>query len=304
MGTEILCIFHANCLDGFASRFVVETYYKDEADTTIAVTAATHGQDPPYTEAAGKDVVIVDFSYPKEQILKLAEVAKSVLVLDYHLTSEAELAGFIPLSRHTTVDIANQGTPMGAYPHNIRVLFNMDRSGVGIAWGYYFPDEFMPRMFQHVQDRDLWIFGLKLSKEVCAALHLYPRDYDTWTMLLKAGCDDLIREGTVLVKSFDQNVKTLIRTGKFYINVCGYEVPILNVPPMYASEAGHIMSEREPFAICYWCVGSVYQYSLRSSEHNPDHVNVSEIATRFGGGGHRHAAGFRVDTFPPVCTKE
>lgn len=29
--------------------------------------------------------------------------------------------------------------------------------------------------------------------------------------------------------------------------------------------------------------------------NNPDHADVSVIATKFGGGGHRNAAGFRVD---------
>lgn len=35
-------------------------------------------------------------------------------------------------------------------------------------------------------------------------------------------------------------------------------------------------------------------YSLRSCAEYAGHVDVSEVARQFGGGGHRHAAGFRA----------
>jgi nanoRNase/pAp phosphatase (c-di-AMP/oligoRNAs hydrolase) len=47
--------------------------------------------------------------------------------------------------------------------------------------------------------------------------------------------------------------------------------------------AGH------PFAAGYQDQGTLRKWSLRSG---PDGVDVAAIAVRFGGGGHRHAAGF------------
>jgi nanoRNase/pAp phosphatase (c-di-AMP/oligoRNAs hydrolase) len=61
---------------------------------------------------------------------------------------------------------------------------------------------------------------------------------------------------------------------------------------MYASEAGNIMSESFPFAGTYYDTALHRVFSLRSRESG---IDVSEIAVRFGGGGHKHAAGFKVD---------
>ena len=52
------------------------------------------------------------------------------------------------------------------------------------------------------------------------------------------------------------------------------------------------MSENEPFAACYYETEKGRVYSLRSQEYG---VDVSVIAALFGGGGHKNAAGFRVN---------
>jgi nanoRNase/pAp phosphatase (c-di-AMP/oligoRNAs hydrolase) len=51
------------------------------------------------------------------------------------------------------------------------------------------------------------------------------------------------------------------------------------------------MSKGEPFAACYWDTPESRVFGLRSGE---DGADVSEIAKQYGGGGHKHAAGFKV----------
>jgi nanoRNase/pAp phosphatase (c-di-AMP/oligoRNAs hydrolase) len=59
-----------------------------------------------------------------------------------------------------------------------------------------------------------------------------------------------------------------------------------------ASEAGDEMCKGKPFAATYYVdKDGMYNFSLRSSE---DGIDVSEIAKVYGGGGHKHAAGFKV----------
>jgi oligoribonuclease NrnB/cAMP/cGMP phosphodiesterase (DHH superfamily) len=64
---------------------------------------------------------------------------------------------------------------------------------------------------------------------------------------------------------------------------------------------GEISEIGNTLALTYPCVAMWFEtetgeivYSLRSSAENPDHVDVSVIAKCFGGGGHKHAAGFKV----------
>jgi nanoRNase/pAp phosphatase (c-di-AMP/oligoRNAs hydrolase) len=51
------------------------------------------------------------------------------------------------------------------------------------------------------------------------------------------------------------------------------------------------MSLASPFAACYWDTPAGRVFSLRSGENGMD---VSVIAQKYGGGGHKHASGFRV----------
>jgi nanoRNase/pAp phosphatase (c-di-AMP/oligoRNAs hydrolase) len=44
-------------------------------------------------------------------------------------------------------------------------------------------------------------------------------------------------------------------------------------------------------AACYWDTPNGRVFSLRSTDDGPD---VSEIAKRYGGGGHRNASGFQM----------
>ena len=51
-----LCIYHANCNDGFAAALAVWLKYPD-----IVFVGGVYGQNPPYCQY--HDVVMVDFSY-------------------------------------------------------------------------------------------------------------------------------------------------------------------------------------------------------------------------------------------------
>ena len=76
------------------------------------------------------------------------------------------------------------------------------------------------------------------------------------------------------------------------VHLENHKIPMANLNGMYASEAGNIMSEGFPFAATYYDTVSYRVFSLRSQESG---IDVSEIAIKFGGGGHKHAAGFKVD---------
>ena len=96
------------------------------------------------------------------------------------------------------------------------------------------------------------------------------------------------------------DIHEFIKVAAYRTVIAGYDVPVLNVPYFYSSDAGHILGVNEPFAACYWDTAKGRTYSLRSSEEG---IDVSEIAKMFGGGGHEHAAGFSVshDGIGRVC---
>jgi len=72
-------------------------------------------------------------------------------------------------------------------------------------------------------------------------------------------------------------------------------IPIYNLPGFMISDTLHMALEKYPsarYAVGYFDLPGKRIYSLRSRQGSE--VDVSEIAKRHGGGGHKHAAGFSV----------
>lgn len=71
----------------------------------------------------------------------------------------------------------------------------------------------------------------------------------------------------------------------------GYTVPVVNGSLFMSSEVAGELAEGHPFAAMYAETEKGVIWSLRSRN---DGVDVSEVAKRYGGGGHKNAAGFTV----------
>jgi uncharacterized protein len=98
--------------------------------------------------------------------------------------------------------------------------------------------------------------------------------------------------GHAIMRAKDKDTRELSEN-KFKLNIAGHEVWAVNVPYTFSSDMGHLLGKGEPFAATYYFDGKDYIFSLRSDDNGLD---VSEIAKKFGGGGHKHAAGFKVQS--------
>jgi len=156
-----------------------------------------------------------------------------------------------------------------------------------LAWDYWFPDKPAPLLLQYIQDRDLWLFKLQNSAEVSAALKSYPRDFEVWSTL---SVDALVRDGIAIQRAKSVQVADHVENATLR-NVGGYLVPVVNAT-CHLSDIGDQLNARfpaSPFAACYFDrADGKRQWSLRSRGE----FDVSEVAERFGGGGHQNAAGY------------
>ena len=275
--TSIVCIYHGNCADGFGAAWVVRRAF---AGSNIEFYAATHGQPAP--DVTGKKVIIVDFSYPHDTLLAMAEAAVSVLVLDHHKTAQADLKD---VPHAGLVHKYHQVEP------RLHALFDMNRSGAGLAWDYFFLGEPRPALINHIEDRDLWLFKLEGTREIQASLFSYPYDFEVWDELFEGDMRSMRADGLAIERKHHKDVAELIGVTKRRMMIGGFDVPVANLPYTLTSDAGAVMCAGEPFAACYWDTPNGRSFSLRSTDAGED---VSEVAKQYGGGGHRNASGFRV----------
>jgi len=266
-----MCIYHANCADGFGAALAVWMRFGN----SVEFIPASYGEIPP--NCAGHDVLLVDFSYKLPVLEQIIDQAKSVTILDHHKTAEADIQPLLDAGR-------------------VYGEFDMARSGAAIAWDWCFPDEDRPRLIEYIQDRDLWQFNLEGTREISAALFSYDYEFEVWKNILTAMEDDEGREfffqvGKVLRRKYNKDLDGILKATKRRMLICGYSVPVANVPYMFASDAGNRMAEGELFSASYFDTQDGRKFSLRSKDTGLD---VSEIAKRFGGGGHARAAGFMM----------
>jgi oligoribonuclease NrnB/cAMP/cGMP phosphodiesterase (DHH superfamily) len=282
--SKILCIYHGNCQDGFGAAWAV----RHALGRHVEFYAGIHQNEPP--DVAGRHVLLVDFSYKRPVLIEMAAVARSIVILDHHKTAAQDLAGFREPAPFVEWRIGD-GPLVEGDAEPIAALFDMERSGAGLAWDFFHDGEARPHLINHIEDRDLWRFQFPATRAIAATLFSYPYDFDVWDGLMAANMVTLAVEGAAIERKHHKDIAELVGVTKRRMVIGGHDVPVANLPYTLTSDAGHMMAQGEPFAACYWDTPDGRVFSLRSADGGLD---VSEIAKAYGGGGHRTASGFRM----------
>lgn len=269
MKRPVICIFHKNCVDGFGSAWVVRKALGDQVEFHEGV------YSEPTPNVVGKDVYLVDFSYERSVVETMIESANSVTILDHHSSAIKDLEGLRVGSK------------------TLYGVLDPTRSGAMITWDYFFPNQEPPQLLKHIQDRDLWKFNLPATREIQAALFSYPYSFEDWDKLMQPEeIPQLIVDGIAIERKHHKDIEELLPQVTRKMNICGYIVPIANVPYMMGSDAGDTLCKGEPFAGYYYDTPTLRVFGLRSDENG---INVGEFAKKnFSGGGHDKASGFKV----------
>lgn len=263
---KTVVLYHANCADGFGAAFAAWKKFGATADYI----PVTH-QGPVPKGLYGKVVYTVDFTYPLETTEILMRNNARVTAIDHHISSR-------PVTEKTE-----------------NFLYAVDHSGAVLSWMYFHPKTKIPTILQYIEDTDIWKFKLPRSKELFAYLDLFDFSFEKWNMLMRGferphARSDYAKKGALLLRHEEKLIERLVANNAEIVEFEGYRVYAVN-SPLFQSEIGHVLSlERPPLAIIWSEKEQRINVSLRSDGS----IDVSEIAKRFGGGGHRAAAGFSI----------
>lgn len=274
MNQNPLCIYHHGCTDGMAAAWAVRRFYLGNVEMHPGI----YGEDPP--DVTDREVIIVDFSYKRPVMLRLIEQARRVLVIDHHKTAAEDLKDL---------------------PAKAITVFDMEKSGAMLTWENFFTGEMPPLLFDHIQDRDLWRFKLPKTREIIAAVYSYPMDFGTWDALMQRNLVELEHEGRTLVRKQRADIAAFVDNATRWVVLAGVVIPCVNAPWMFASDVAGQLAQGQPFAATYYDDDEGRRWSLRSA---PDGADVATIAQAFGGGGHAHAAGFRMTREEAIAFEE
>jgi hypothetical protein len=272
---ETVVIYHGGCTDGFCAAFLL--WQKFPAATFIR---AKYGDAPP--DVTGKIVYIVDFSYSRQILQDMHATAEFLVVLDHHKTARLELDGL---------------------PY---CIFDMTKSGAMLTWEYLEKlngntiVREAPWFVQYVQDRDLWLWRLPESKAVSAGLRSLPMDFERWQKIALADSfRDLVEDGEAILRDQELTVRAKVEQSALVTVELGSlsgQWRQCNATTLISETAGELAKETGIGCCWFERTDGARVYSLRSTVESG--IDVSAIAKTFGGGGHKHAAGF---TLAPEC---
>lgn len=276
-------IHHSPCDDGHASAAVFVRCLADHVTLH-----GMHPQDSLLTESVqtliqDKCIVLVDIAFSLEEIRSAARWAKKILILDHHITNKTALTG---------APIAD----------NVHVMFVMGQAGVQLAWEYCFPNFNIPSCLYYIGLRDVWKHEENYDALMFTTAFTRPDNWHDWCDLINN--DDIITEkivnkGIIIYKYQHSVLKSMMEKVQ-YSSWRGFRIAMVNVPYPWISDIGKLMCEKDPektIAVVWnkQATGPFF-VSLRSNDLMGP--NIEPIAKEFGGGGHAHSAGLRLDVPP------
>jgi oligoribonuclease NrnB/cAMP/cGMP phosphodiesterase (DHH superfamily) len=236
----------------------------------------------------GDKVIIVDFSYPPEEMAKIEQAINyvqapardpgptgEIIWIDHHAT--AERYGYI-------------------YP-GLRDFEDKGPAACELAWIYFFDEKPMPIGVALLGDYDSWRLAKPQSiafNEGAKILLSTPLN-GNWRRLIQDDMQILSMietAGEVALAYRNIYAKNMRNSYGYTTALDGHQAYALNVYGFGSTGFGEVF-DHFPMVIAYIHDGRKYTVSLYSRT-----IDVSEIAKKFGGGGHKGAAGFICDELP------
>ncbi|MDP3696720.1 MAG: DHHA1 domain-containing protein [Candidatus Taylorbacteria bacterium] len=271
---DVVILYHADCPDGFGGAWAAHKKFGDKAEYI----GVHHDQSPP-AGLENKEIYMIDFTYPAEIMKKIISRNERVTAIDHHVTREAS----VKMTRDYS--------------------YAVEHSGSVLAWKYFHKNKPAPLLLKYIEDGDLWRYVLPDSRPIATCIDSFDYNFSDWDKIAKDIEDNEVRKkfiekGNFMLNYQNELIKRIVEESSKIIEFEGHEIFAVNTPHEFASRIGEALyAKKPPLAIMWYEGNDGVHVSLRSNGS----VDVAKIAEKFGGGGHKSAAGFSlpsITSFP------
>lgn len=283
----MICIHHNKDLDGFSSGAIVKLKFPDA--TLIGWDYAEPIPEIP----SGEDIVMIDISFPIEEVIALRQRSKSLTLIDHHISFKKEF------------DAALSHVPFEN--HGINYVYKDGRAACEIGWEYFFPDIDTPYAITLLGEYDTWrnqdekrwnnqILPFQYAMRIsCTSPDTFPIElFDNDDLLI----GDTIDIGKAVLKYQEQGDMLACKRSAFEATISDKKAICLNARAFSSNTMQTVYDpEKHDLMLGFEFTGKKWTVSLRSAK--PD-IDVSLIAKSRGGGGHKAAAGFECSSFEEI----
>ena len=263
---NIVVLYHNGCRDGFGAAWAAWRQFGARAEY-LGIE-----RDKPFPKhLKDKEVYMLDFSYPFEVTKKLLKIVKLLIIIDHHVSVEK------------STKLAH------------KYSYSLNHSGAALAWKYFHPKKPIPKLLKYIENVDIWKMSLPYVYEIAASLGTYELEFFLWDKIAKdfentRNLNKYIKEGKVILKYKNVLIKKALRDAE-EVKFFGKRALAVNFALALNSEIGDAMRKKGfPLGIIWQKKENNIIVSLRSTNK----VDSAKLAARFGGGGHKKAAAFRL----------
>jgi len=293
---------HRGCRDGFVSSLVATTYYDlyppantsieywtfDQSKRTEDIEKMIVYLSEKYSSKTSFELKMFDVSFEVKDIKKLLKFSSNVKIFDHHISSKRD----VDLNGHEIPNIDSIFT------------FDINECGASLAWKFYFTNTSMPKLIEYVKDRDLWRTDAYMSLEVNEWLFVNQPDFTNiqgWKELLTQPAEffsKIAAEGASLIKFKKTVIKNAMMGSDIRI-IDNVKVYVINMPVIQSDVGSYAVEEKDNEGNYKCDYSIIWRYNAPTKEYyisfrSRGDFDVSLIAKKYGGGGHKAAAGCTV----------
>ena len=287
---------HSHCTDGLVAASIMKYSLQMQHNVEQEVIFVSYGKEQEAIDKANLDsnttVYCVDFAFNRELTLELCKLAKLVYVLDHHKTANENLHD---LKTH----------------YNFNFIYDVNKSGASIVRDYckqHLDLYSHIKVVAMVEDRDLWLFKLPMTKEFAEYIFAYmqPNDIDKMTEILFkykfAQIKTLCQMGETIMNYKDNIIEKKLKSYvPVYFHVDNTKLLIINeTQPDLVSQLGNELCKKYNIPVCLYNISgseSSNELSVALSFRSMDHLEPVDVVARlFSGGGHRNSSGCEVSS--------
>lgn len=266
----IRCIHHDD-LDGRCSAAIVGKFEEGR----VEFIPFNYGDELPFFEDPGLNYY-VDISFHKKDVEEALKRKENVIWIDHHKTS-----------------IENDDS-------RIRGLRESTAAGCLLTWMFLLKEEKIPFAVQLVSDYDIWNHYNPIVMEFYNGISSMDTTPDSWIwkVLLEGSkpknkmfLHQILQNGKVIEDYLIAQREDFLKKNMFTGTFNGKKALFLN-DMFFKTKAFDSFTEKDKYDIIVLFLynGKEWDVSLRSLNDNAD---VEVIAKKYGGGGHKRAAGFK-----------
>jgi oligoribonuclease NrnB/cAMP/cGMP phosphodiesterase (DHH superfamily) len=272
-----LCLYHYPCADGF---FAALAYANTHVDV-VCIPHKTFEAIDLSTLPLSNHICLIDYCGPRGFLDACLRKYESVTLLDHHETAYKEL----------------ESSTLKELHGKFTLHMDQKRSACIIASDSFRPHltEERRRLYEYVQDNDLFLHRLPGSKEFTAALRARSIPWlftpETMQQVYALSVDQLIQEGDVILARETEAVAQAL-TRAYWVRMgkeMYHAVDLEERDDCPISELGHQLAKATGYGVvCFPTSDGQWKLSLRSIGANND---TTITAAMYGGGGHKNASG-------------